>query len=191
MSLNVQCPGCEKRLNVKEELAGKRVKCPGCGQALNVPGASAPVTKTRDNDGEDRPRRFRRDEDEDRRQGERPRQDEAGERPPRRPATVDDEEDEPRPKKKGRKKRRSFSVTEAIPLEYGVQIGTAALLGGGCCLGAWLAHVDVLYLPGVLACMWGCAALAKNNGRSELFGFLGLFGPIGFIFTAVLAKPKD
>ena len=36
----VQCPGCHKKLSVKEELAGKKVKCPGCGQVIAVP---APV----------------------------------------------------------------------------------------------------------------------------------------------------
>jgi len=37
MSISVQCPGCEKKLKAKDELAGKRVKCPGCGQLLVVP----------------------------------------------------------------------------------------------------------------------------------------------------------
>ena len=36
MSIRVLCPSCQKKLNAKEELAGKRVKCPGCGQVLVV-----------------------------------------------------------------------------------------------------------------------------------------------------------
>ena len=32
MSISVQCPGCEKKLKAKDNLAGKQVKCPGCGQ---------------------------------------------------------------------------------------------------------------------------------------------------------------
>jgi DNA-directed RNA polymerase subunit RPC12/RpoP len=39
MSISVQCPGCEKKLKTKDELAGKRVKCPGCGQVILVPAA--------------------------------------------------------------------------------------------------------------------------------------------------------
>ena len=39
MSISIQCPGCEKKLSAKDELAGKRVKCPGCGQAILVPAA--------------------------------------------------------------------------------------------------------------------------------------------------------
>ena len=37
MSISVQCPGCEKKLKVKDELAGKRVKCPNCAQVVVVP----------------------------------------------------------------------------------------------------------------------------------------------------------
>jgi len=37
------CPSCQKKLSVKDELAGKRVKCPGCGKAIAVP-ASAKAT---------------------------------------------------------------------------------------------------------------------------------------------------
>jgi hypothetical protein len=39
MAISVQCPGCEKRLKTRDELAGKRVKCPGCGQSVLVPAA--------------------------------------------------------------------------------------------------------------------------------------------------------
>ncbi|HWG45900.1 MAG TPA: serine/threonine-protein kinase [Gemmataceae bacterium] len=35
--LTVQCSGCNKRLKVKPELAGKKVKCPQCGTAAVVP----------------------------------------------------------------------------------------------------------------------------------------------------------
>jgi serine/threonine protein kinase len=40
--LTFACPGCQKKLSVKEELAGKKDKCPGCGQPLIVPAAAAP-----------------------------------------------------------------------------------------------------------------------------------------------------
>jgi hypothetical protein len=35
------CPSCQKKLSVKDELAGKKVKCPGCGQVMAVPQAAA------------------------------------------------------------------------------------------------------------------------------------------------------
>jgi len=31
------CPHCQKRLNVKDELAGKKGKCPACGKAISIP----------------------------------------------------------------------------------------------------------------------------------------------------------
>jgi hypothetical protein len=34
------CPTCQKKLSVKDELAGKKGKCPGCGQTMAIP---APV----------------------------------------------------------------------------------------------------------------------------------------------------
>jgi len=34
----VQCPHCQKSLNVKQMPAGGRVKCPGCGNAISVGG---------------------------------------------------------------------------------------------------------------------------------------------------------
>ena len=38
--LTFTCTACQKKLSVKEELAGKKVKCPGCGAVMAVP---APV----------------------------------------------------------------------------------------------------------------------------------------------------
>src|SRR5688572_19109996 len=37
MSLLFNCPKCDKKLKIQDELAGKRVKCPGCGQVVSVP----------------------------------------------------------------------------------------------------------------------------------------------------------
>lgn len=42
MPIQVVCGECEKRLSVKDELAGKRVRCPGCQQPLRVPAAEEP-----------------------------------------------------------------------------------------------------------------------------------------------------
>jgi len=35
------CISCQKKLTVKEALAGKQVQCPGCGHTMAVPPASA------------------------------------------------------------------------------------------------------------------------------------------------------
>ena len=52
MSISIVCGSCQKRLAVKDELAGKRIKCPGCGTVVPVLAApspkpaSAPAVKT-------------------------------------------------------------------------------------------------------------------------------------------------
>src|SRR5690349_2298051 len=35
------CPACQKKLAVKEELAGKEVRCPGCGQTVTITARAA------------------------------------------------------------------------------------------------------------------------------------------------------
>ena len=35
--MKVVCPHCDKRLNVPDELAGRRAKCPGCKQPFDLP----------------------------------------------------------------------------------------------------------------------------------------------------------
>src|SRR5712672_1743515 len=35
--LLVTCPGCGKKLQVKDELAGKKAKCPTCGSPFAIP----------------------------------------------------------------------------------------------------------------------------------------------------------
>src|SRR4051812_16654510 len=39
--ISFSCISCQKKLAVKDELAGKKVKCPGCGNAVVVPQAAA------------------------------------------------------------------------------------------------------------------------------------------------------
>ena len=39
MAIETKCAKCEKKLKVKDELAGKKIKCPGCGATVNIPGA--------------------------------------------------------------------------------------------------------------------------------------------------------
>lgn len=46
MSITVKCPGCEKKLKAKGELAGKEVNCPSCGHPVVVSsGANASVNQ--------------------------------------------------------------------------------------------------------------------------------------------------
>jgi len=40
MPITFSCNSCDKKLRVKDELAGKKVKCPGCATVLHVPAAS-------------------------------------------------------------------------------------------------------------------------------------------------------
>lgn len=42
MPIRIQCPGCEKKLVVNDNLAGKRIRCPACKVPVSVPG-SAPA----------------------------------------------------------------------------------------------------------------------------------------------------
>lgn len=42
MPISVSCPGCEKTLKAKDELAGRRVKCPACGEVVTIPSNSRP-----------------------------------------------------------------------------------------------------------------------------------------------------
>jgi tetratricopeptide (TPR) repeat protein len=45
MSIKFNCPHCQKPLNVKDQLAGKRALCPGCKKPLTVP---APTSQPAD-----------------------------------------------------------------------------------------------------------------------------------------------
>lgn len=47
MSIRVECPGCQKKLNAKDELGGKRARCPSCGQVLLVPRAPSASLQTK------------------------------------------------------------------------------------------------------------------------------------------------
>ncbi len=39
MAETVSCPGCQTKLKLKPEYAGKKIKCPKCAQVIVVPGA--------------------------------------------------------------------------------------------------------------------------------------------------------
>jgi hypothetical protein len=41
MPIGVVCRSCDRSINLKDELAGRRIKCPGCGKVLAVPDEEA------------------------------------------------------------------------------------------------------------------------------------------------------
>lgn len=41
MAIEFRCEKCEKKLKVKDELAGKKIKCPECGAAIAIPAAKS------------------------------------------------------------------------------------------------------------------------------------------------------
>lgn len=140
MPVEFECGKCDKRLRVRDDLAGKRIKCPGCGAAISVPDVDdaptereeeqprptrirserpeparddRPTRKRRpDDDEDDRPRRRRDEDDED----DLPR---AGRR-----RDEDDEDDEPRGRRRGGKQKKGGS---SLPLILGIGGGVVAL----------------------------------------------------------------
>ena len=68
MPIAVTCEGCEKRYQVKDDLAGKRIKCPNCQDVLTVGGkpAAAPAkSKPKPVDDDDVDDDFNDDDDDD------------------------------------------------------------------------------------------------------------------------------
>jgi hypothetical protein len=57
MPMHITCPSCNKTLNVRDELAGKRIKCPACTATLAVPAPSAAPEKEPDVAEESRSRK--------------------------------------------------------------------------------------------------------------------------------------
>jgi uncharacterized protein YbaR (Trm112 family) len=112
------CPGCEKRLQVKETQAGKIITCPTCETRFQVPQPEPdepPPPKpsrrvTAAAMDEEKPRRGRRDEEEDEEKPRRKRQneEEEDEDKPRRSRRdeEDEEEEEPRPRPRAKKKKK-------------------------------------------------------------------------------------
>ena len=42
MSLSITCSHCERKLNLRDELAGKKVRCPDCSEVISIPAQSQP-----------------------------------------------------------------------------------------------------------------------------------------------------
>jgi predicted Zn finger-like uncharacterized protein len=112
----VQCPNCDKKLRVPDNLLGKGVKCPGCGKTFSAKaaaGSAADEVQTKpasrrapdpepEEEEQKRPTRRRADEDdEEDRPRRRRREDEDDEEDrPRRRRRDDDEEDDDRQRRR-------------------------------------------------------------------------------------------
>ena len=44
MTIDFNCPHCEKSLKTSEDKAGRQAKCPGCGEVIAIPGTREPET---------------------------------------------------------------------------------------------------------------------------------------------------
>jgi predicted Zn finger-like uncharacterized protein len=126
----VQCPSCEKKLRVADELLGKTVRCPGCKTAFTAEGEDEPIEAELVEEAPRRPRRPVAAAD-----------DEEDEPRPRRPQEVEDEEkDEPRPR---RRPRRINPRREAESAVAGPAIALMVIAGLGALVDVW-ALVNIL-----------------------------------------------
>jgi hypothetical protein len=133
MPIPLKCP-CGKKLQVKDELAGRRVKCPACAAAITVPAAEAefdvvedepPPPKARKNDppaakAAKKPVRAAVDEDDE---DERPRKKSGRSR-------LDDDEDEKaeRPRKKKKRKGRADADRPFWKTPFGMVLNGIGLI---------------------------------------------------------------
>ncbi|MBV9125113.1 MAG: hypothetical protein JO112_17290 [Planctomycetes bacterium] len=133
--LSVTCPECDKKLQVRDELAGKKVKCPGCGTVVGVPApkvkAGGPATARSTGNGDD-------EEDQE------PRGRSAAKAPARgqRPRKKDEDEDED--------DRKAAPKKSSAPLVLGI-VGGIILVCGGLLVGAYYAGKALFKKTGELA----------------------------------------
>jgi hypothetical protein len=141
MPISLSCPSCERKLTVKDELAGRKVKCPGCGASITVEGPEDDDDKPRkkparddvDDEEDERPvKKSRRpagddEEDEDRpaRKSRREDEEKAARKPRKRPADDDDDYEDDRPRKKKLKKKKAKSNTGLI---VGISVGAVVAI---------------------------------------------------------------
>src|SRR6266436_5831080 len=50
MPINTDCPSCNRKLRVPDELLGKKVKCPTCGTVFQADESAAPAPSVREED---------------------------------------------------------------------------------------------------------------------------------------------
>jgi len=178
------CSHCDKALRAPDTSSGRQVKCPACGRLTALPPAPAELPLPEEEPGD-----IRAGVPPSRPSGD-------AQRPRRKPADRDADSGEQRPPRRKRRRVRKdrddgkgFSLVDAIPVDYNLQIWMGA--GGGILLniiavafqrsaGQDLSLVGLLLGSlGLLFWIWGCAAYAKNKGYPELVGLLGLIGCIG------------
>src|SRR4051812_10676226 len=107
--LSVTCPSCDKKLQVKDELAGRKVKCPGCQTVVAVPAAKVKTAPRKAEDNE----RVSPAPSKGPAHGERPAKKNVR---PARKEESDKDEEEKRPAKKGGKKGAKKSSKLPLPL---------------------------------------------------------------------------
>jgi hypothetical protein len=147
MPLTFTCPGCQKQLRAKDELAGRKTQCPGCGRVCRIPGGdevttrpaaaasrprpAAPVVEDEDalEEAPPAPRAKRRPTVEDEERPTRPSK--------RRPGEEDDADEEERPARRLKKKRRQKSRTGLYLLVGGVALVCLLLCSGAGAGFAW------------------------------------------------------
>ncbi|MBI2805381.1 MAG: hypothetical protein HYX68_10430 [Planctomycetes bacterium] len=99
MPFDVLCPECEKKLRLRDELAGKKIKCPKCGEAFvaeNLVAQAAP-----DDDGYET-------------------EEVPVERKKRRSSREPDDDDDDRPRKKKGARKPESVTTPIAPLVWGI-----------------------------------------------------------------------
>jgi hypothetical protein len=199
MPITIVCRGCDKRFQVDDKFAGKRVRCPSCEAIVSAPAGDEEGAPERVADrperrpaarpfgeeggeGEDRPRRRQEDEYE----GDRPRrssrseeEDEYGDdrrgRPSRRRNyDEDDDRDDDRPRRRDGEGGQGMAITSMV---LGIA-GIAVCLVGCCCFpGGSLGGT----LLGAVAVILGFVARAQGS-RSGM----GLTGIINGFVAVVL-----
>lgn len=105
----VNCPSCQRKLKVPDELLGKKVKCPGCSTTFTA--EEFEETPAVEEEAPRRPRRpLREEEDFDE---EPPRKARRRAEEPREEEEYEDEEFEDRPRRRGRNRGRARDAVSA------------------------------------------------------------------------------
>jgi hypothetical protein len=166
MSILVNCPSCERKLKVPDELLGKKVKCPGCATIFTAEEIEETVASE-----EEAPRQPRRPaREEESLEEERPRRAARRSSPPPDEDDYDDEM-EIRPRRRGRSRAREAVNGPAIGLLITGIIGVVLTL---CSIGI------------NISTMAGAAIIPRPQGPGAPPAWLNLFsGGVGLVFNAI------
>ena len=182
MPIPLKCP-CGKKLQVKDELAGRRVKCPACGGAITVPAPEpefevvedepAPAAKARKNDpppvkATKKPVRAAAALDDEEEEEERPRKKSGRSR-----LDDDEDEEEERPRKKKKRKSRAGSDEPFWKTPFGMILnGIGLMILGAAGIALYLLDdrekIGLLIAGGLCIC-FGIGGIVKgmSGGSSD------------------------